>query len=93
MGKTFQLFFIGAVFAVAVSFAPTRASAANCDFSKKEKIAMVSWIVIIPGAVITGLACKRDLFEKGNKKEAMLPAENRSHTKLRFIDRRKGRVI
>jgi hypothetical protein len=93
MGKALQLFFIGAVFAAALSFAPTRASAANCEFSKKEKIAMVSWIVIIPGAVITGLACKRDLFEKGNKKEAVLPAEDRSHTKLRFIDRRRGRVI
>jgi hypothetical protein len=35
--------------------APTQASAANCSFSKKEKIAMVSWIMLIPGAVITGI--------------------------------------
>ena len=54
---------------------------------------MVSWIMIIPGAVITGLACKRDLFEKGGKKEAVLPAEDRNHTELRFLDRRRKRVI
>jgi hypothetical protein len=93
MGKAFQLFFLGAVFATALWFAPAQASAANCHFSKKEKIAMVSWIMIIPGAVITGLACKRDLFEKGGKKEAVLPAENRSVTELRFLDRRRKRAI
>jgi hypothetical protein len=93
MGKTFQLFFMGAAFAAALLLAPTQASAANCHFSKKEKIAMVSWIMIIPGAVITGLACKRDLFNKGGKKEAVLPAENRSHTELRFLDRRRKRTI
>jgi len=93
MGKAFQLFFIGAAFAVALSLVPMHASAANCHFSKKEKIAMVSWIMIIPGAVITGLACKRDLFEKGGKKEAVLPAEDRSHTELRFLDRRRKRAI
>lgn len=93
MGKTFQLFFIGAAFAAALSLAPSQASAANCEFSKKEKIAMVSWIVLIPGAVITGLGCKRDLFNKGNNKAAVLPPEDRSHTELRFLDRRRGRVI
>jgi hypothetical protein len=93
MGKTFQLFFIGAAFAAALWLAPTQASAANCHFSKKEKIAMVSWIVLIPGAVITGLGCKRDLFEKGGKKKAVLPAEDRNHTELRFLDRRRKRAI
>ena len=93
MGKTFQLFFMGAAFAAALWLAPTQASAANCHFSKKEKIAMVSWIMIIPGAVITGLACKRDLFEKGNKKEAALPIEDASQTELRFFDRRRKRAI
>lgn len=93
MGKTFQLFFIGAAFAAALWLAPTQASAANCQFSKKEKIAMVSWIVLIAGAVITGLACKRDLFNKGGNKAAMLPAEDRSHTELRFLDRRRRQVI
>jgi hypothetical protein len=93
MGKTFQLLFIGAAFVAALWLAPAQASAANCQFSKKEKIAMVSWIVLIPGAVITGLACKRDLFNKGGNKEVVLPAEDRSHTELRFLDRRRGRVI
>ena len=93
MRKTFQLFFIGAAFVAALWLVPAQASAANCQFSKKEKIAMVSWIVLIPGAVITGLACKRDLFNKGGKKEAVLPAENRSHTELRFLDRRRKRTI
>jgi hypothetical protein len=60
---------------------------------QEGKVAMVSWIMIIPGAVITGLACKRDLFNKGGKKEAVLPAENRSHTELRFLDRRRKRTI
>ena len=36
MGKTFQLFFIGAAFTAALWLAPTQASAANCHFSKKE---------------------------------------------------------
>lgn len=91
MDKAFQLFFIGAAFVAALWLAPAQASAANCQFSKKEKIAMVSWIVLIPGAVITGLGCKRDLFNKGGKKAAVLPAEDRSHTELR--DRRRRRVI
>jgi len=93
MGKAFQLFFVGVVFAAALWVTPAQASAANCHFSKKEKIAMVSWIMIIPGAVITGLACKRDLFNKGGGQEALLPAETRSHTELRFLDRRKRRAI
>jgi len=93
MRKTIQLFFIGAAFVAALWLAPTQASAANCHFSKKEKIAMVSWIMIIPGAVITGLACRRDLFEKGGKKEAVLPAEDRGHADLRFLDRRRKRSI
>ncbi len=93
MGKTFQLFFLGAAFVAALLLAPTQVSAAKCSFSKKEKIAMVSWIMIIPGAVITGMGCKRDLFNKGGKKEGVLPAENRSHTELRFIDRRRQRAI
>jgi len=35
----------------------------RCHFNRAEKIAMVSWIFPIAGAVITGLACKRDLFQ------------------------------
>lgn len=92
VGKTFQLFFLGAAFVAALLLAPTQASAANCSFSKKEKIAMVSWIMIIPGAVITGMGCKRDLFNKGGKKAAV-PAEKRSRAELRFIDRRRQQTI
>jgi hypothetical protein len=54
---------------------------------------MVSWIVLIPGAVITGLACKRDLFNKGGNKGAVLPAEDRGRAELRYLDRRRGRAI
>lgn len=93
MGKTLQLFLLSAVVAAALALAPAQASAANCSFSKKEKIAMVSWIMIIPGAVITGLACKRDLFNKKGKNEAVLPAEDRSLTEMRFLDRRRKLTI
>ena len=92
MGKTIQLIFLSVTFAAALWLAPTQASAANCSFSKKEKIAMVSWIMLIPGAVITGMGCKRDLFNKKNKNEAFLPAEDRSHTELRFLDRRRRAI-
>lgn len=34
----------------------------RCTFTKREAIAMVSWIFWPAGAVITGLACKRNLF-------------------------------
>ena len=92
MGKTVQLICLSFTFAAALWLAPTQASAANCSFSKKEKIAMVSWIMIIPGAVITGMGCKRDLFNKKNKNEAFLPAEDRGQTELRYLHRRR-RVI
>ena len=93
MGRACQLFLIGAVFAAALWFAPTQASAAKCHFSKNEKIAMVSWVMLIPGAVITGLACKRDLFNQGRNRERALPTENRSRTEFRIIDRRRRRAI
>ncbi|MGB8331407.1 MAG: pirin family protein [Polyangiales bacterium] len=73
--KKFQLFLFGAAFGAALLLAPSQASAANCNFSRKEKIATVSWIMLIPGAVITDLACKHDLFTKKGKSEAMLPTE------------------
>ena len=92
MGKTVQLFFLSVTFAAALWLAPTQASAANCSYSKKEKIAMVSWIILIPGAVITGMGCKRDLFNKKNKNEAFLPAKDRNHTDLRFLDRRRRAI-
>ena len=93
MTKTLQLMFLSVTFAAALWLAPTQASAANCTFSKKEKIAMVSWIMLIPGAVITGMGCKRDLFNKKNKSnEAYLPAEDRSHTELPFLDRRRRAI-
>jgi hypothetical protein len=93
MGKAFQLIFLSATFAAALWLAPTQASAANCSFSKKEKIAMVSWIMLIPGAVITGMGCKRDLFNKKGKSEALLPAEDHSHAEFRYLDRRRRRAI
>ena len=92
MIKTVQLFFLSAAFVAALALAPSQASAANCSFSKKEKIAMVSWIMLIPGAVITGLGCKRDLFNKKNKGNSVLPAEDRTHTELRFLDRRRRAI-
>lgn len=92
MAKAMQLFFMAFILGAGLSLAPAQASAANCDFSKKEKIAMVSWIVLIPGAVITGMGCKRDLFNKGGKK-AVRPAEDRNVTELRFLDRRRKRAI
>jgi len=93
MGMTLQLVFLASAFAAALLVAPTQASAANCSFSKKEKIAMVSWIVLIPGAVITGMGCKRDLFNKGGKNAAALPAKDRDQVELRVADRRKPRAI
>lgn len=93
MHKACQLFLMGAVFAAALWFAPTQASAARCHFSKKEKIAMVSWVMIIPGGVITGLACKRNLFNQGRSRERALPNENRSRTEFRTTDRRRRREI
>lgn len=92
MIKKFQPFLLGAALGAALLLAPSQASAANCSFSKKEKIAMVSWIMLIPGAVITGLACKRDLFTKKGKSEAMLPTES-SLTQTRFVDRRRRGAI
>jgi hypothetical protein len=89
MGKTLQLFLFGTTVAAALSLAPAQASAANCSFSKKEKIAMVSWVMIIPGAVITALACKRDLFTKKEKSAAVLPSEDRNLSQTRVLDRRR----
>jgi hypothetical protein len=93
MIRKFQLFLLGAAFGAALLLAPSQASAANCNFSRKEKIAMVSWIVLIPGAVITGLACKHDLFTKKGKSAAMLPTEGRDFTQTRFVDRRRRNAI
>lgn len=89
MGKSLQLFLLGTAVAAALSLAPAQASAANCSFSKKEKIAMVSWIMLIPGAVITGLACKRDLFTKKGTSAALLPTEDRNVSETRFLEQRR----
>ena len=93
MGKTCQLFLMGAVFAAALLLAPTQASAERCHFSKKEKIAMVSWIMLIPGGVITGLSCKRDLFNQTGSRDAARPAEHRGLAERRIIDRRRRRAM
>ncbi|MGD8608777.1 MAG: hypothetical protein PVH21_15880, partial [Myxococcales bacterium] len=87
--KNFLMALVGVAFTAALWLAPSQASAANCNFNKNEKIAMVSWIIPIAGAVMTPLACKRDLFNKKSKGDAALPAESRDHADLRFLDRRR----
>ena len=91
--KNFLMTLVGVAFAAALWFAPSEASAANCNFNKNEKISMVSWIIPIAGAVITPLACKRDLFNKNSKGGAALPVEHRGHADHRFLDRRRKRAI
>jgi len=54
---------------------------------------MVSWIIPIAGAVMTPLACKRDLFNKKGNEGAALPSEYRDHADLRFLERRRQRAI
>ncbi len=84
---------VGVAFAGALWLAPSQASAANCDFNRNEKISMVSWIIPLAGAVMTPLACKRDLFNKGSKGDAALPAEHRDQADLRFLERRRQPVM
>lgn len=93
MVKNLLMTLVGVAFAAALWLAPSQASAANCDFNKNEKISMVSWIIPIAGAVMTPLACKRDLFNKKGKSAAALPAEHRDHADLRFLERRRQRVM
>ncbi|MEM7135602.1 MAG: hypothetical protein AAF500_03435 [Myxococcota bacterium] len=83
----------GVALASLLAVAPTQASAANCNFSKAEKIAMVSWIIPIAGAVITPMACKRDLFNKKGKSSAVRPAGTRTRAESNAIDRRKRLAI
>jgi len=93
MLKNLLMTLVGAAFAAALWLAPSQASAANCHFNKNEKISMVSWIIPIAGAVMTPLACKRDLFNKKGNGNAALPAERRSRADLRFLDRRRQRMM
>jgi len=93
MLKNLLMTLIGVAFAAALWLAPSQASAANCSFNKNEKISMVSWIIPIAGAVMTPLACKRDLFNKKSKGNAALPAERRGRADLRSLDRRRHRVM
>ncbi len=88
MVKSTFTFLVGAMFAAALWLAPSDASAAKCSFNKNEKISMVSWIIPIAGAVITPLACKRDLFNK--KGSAALPPQPRDRAVLRFLKDPKG---
>ena len=91
--KKFLMTLVGAAFAAALWLAPSQASAANCNFNKNEKISMVSWIIPIAGAVMTPLACKRDLFNKKGKGSGALPAEQRAHADRRVLNRRRMRVM
>jgi hypothetical protein len=95
MAKHILPFLVGVTFAAALWLAPSDASAANCSFNKNEKISMVSWIIPIAGAVITPLACKRDLFNKKGEGSAALPAEQRDRAELRFVirSRRSSRAL
>ena len=93
MVKNFLMALLGGAFAAALWLAPSQASAANCNFNKNEKNSMVSWIIPIAGAVMTPLACKRDLFNKKGKEGAALPSEYRDHADLRFLERRRQRAI
>lgn len=93
MVKSFLMTLVGVAFAAALWLAPSQASAANCNFNKNEKISMVSWIIPLAGAVMTPLACKRDLFNKKGKGDAALPAERRGRADLRLLDRRRQRVM
>lgn len=93
MAKNLVMTLVGVAFAAALWLAPSQGSAANCNFNKNEKISMVSWIIPIAGAVMTPLACKRDLFNKKSKRDAALPAEHRDHADLRFLDRRRHRMM
>ncbi len=86
MIKSILAFLVGATFAAALWLAPSEASAANCSFNKNEKISMVSWIIPIAGAVITPLACKRDLFNKKGQGSAALPSEQRDRAGLRLLE-------
>jgi hypothetical protein len=87
MVKNILALLVGATFAAALWLAPSDASAANCSFNKNEKISMVSWIIPIAGAVMTPLACKRDLFNKKGQGSAALPSEQRDRASLWLFDR------
>jgi len=93
MVKNVLMTLVGVAFAAALWLAPSQVSAANCNFNKNEKISMVSWIIPIAGAVMTPLACKRDLFNKKGKGDAALPAEHRGRADLQLLDRRRQRVM
>ena len=65
--KTFRnLLCCVAVVAMVTALLPQQALA-DCRLSKKEKIAMISWFVPPAGAIITGMACRRELFDGGAK--------------------------
>lgn len=92
MARTLYALGLSTAFAAALWLVPTEASAANCNFSKNEKISMVSWVIPIAGAVITPLACKRDLFNKKGK-GAALDSVDRADNELRYLDRWRRRAI
>ena len=82
---------VGAVLFASIWVLPSEASAANCNFNRNEKIAMVSWIIPIAGAVITPMACRRDMFNKKNKGDAVRPDGERVRRDPAYVDRRRRR--
>jgi hypothetical protein len=93
MVKNLWLVVMGVAFALAVGLAPSDASAANCNFNRNEKISMVSWVIPLAGAVMTPLACKRDLFSKKGTSAVALPPERRDQADARVLDRRRRRGL
>lgn len=89
--KMMQVCLVGVVLMASVWVLPSDASAANCNFNRNEKISMVSWIIPIAGAVITPMACRRDMFNKKNKGAAVLPGDKRSRPEPAYADRRRRR--
>jgi hypothetical protein len=91
--KNLVVTLMGVALAAVLWLAPSPALAAKCNFNKNEKIAMVSWIIPIAGAVMTPLECKRDLFDNKSKGNAAQPVEHRDRADLRFLDRRRHRMM
>lgn len=90
--KMIQVAVLGILLSASMWVLPSDASAANCNFNRNEKIAMVSWIIPIAGAVITPMACRRDMFNK--KGAAVRPHDRRAGLKRTVVaDRRRGSGI
>ena len=95
MIKSLNALFVGFLVVAAAWGLSSEASAANCDFNRNEKISMVSWIIPIAGAVITPMACRRDMFNKGNRKKnrAAEPSREPAQSDATPVDRRRQKAM